>query len=551
MLTQLYIRNYAIIDEIEIQFREGLTIITGETGAGKSILMGALSLILGDRADSQSFFKQNEKCILEGRFLISHLPKVKQYLHENDFEGDDELIIRRELSPQGRSRVFINDTPSTLSVLQPLTSTLIDMHRQFDTIELQQSQFQLDLLDELAKHHELLSSYQLNFQQWKNVQQTLLQLQSTNLQIKQELDYHQFLYNELEAIQLQENELEELESRLAILSNSESLKADMEKALWVLQNEEEPVSVKLKSAIQTLESHAKKIVLLEPLLQRLQSALIEVKDISYELESFFETTHVDQAELEKVSDRLNEGNRLLKKHHAQSTAELLALQQDLSTRIHQAVNADEEEQKLRGEIDAAFTVLQTQAAELHQHRFQLIPSIEENVNALLQKVGMPNARMKISMSEIDFNFYGNDKVEFLFDANKTGKFQPIAKVASGGELSRLMLCIKSVLADSTQMPTLVFDEIDTGISGETAIQVGNIMQTLSKKHQLICITHLPQIASKAKAHLFIYKQENAEGQIHTRLKELSEDERIDVLAEMLSGKDSGEQAKDMVKNLMR
>ncbi len=551
VLTNLYIRNFAIIEDLEISFQQGLTIITGETGAGKSILMGALSLILGERADTQSLYNPAEKCIIEGTFDISHLTKVKDLLISQDFEVHHELIVRRELNAQGRSRVFINDTPTTLSVLAPIAHTLIDMHRQFDTIELQQSQYQLELIDELAKHEKELLHYQLQFQQWKKLLSALDHLRQQHTLIKQELDYNQFLYNELDELDLQEEELEQLEQTFQLLSNSETLKSDLQKAVYQIQGDQDPVTIKLKTCIQLIESHAKRLQIVEPISTRLQSVLIEVKDIGLELEQLFESTHFDQSQIDKVTERLSEGNRLMKKHHVQSTHELIALKIQLESKINQAAHADDEEETLTKQIDELFASLQVQAKSISQSRKKQLPQVERKVNELLKKVGMPNALMKISHEPMDLGISGIDKIEFLFDANQAGKFQPVSKVASGGELSRLMLCIKSVLAHSTQMPTLVFDEIDTGISGETAIQVGKIMQELSRNHQLICITHLPQIAGKADQHIYIFKEANAAGKLHTQIKMLNHEERVDVLAEMLSGKGSGEQTRKMIKELMK
>lgn len=551
VLTNLYIRNFAIIEELEIGFQQGLTIITGETGAGKSILMGALSLILGERADSQSLYNPAEKCIIEGSFDISQLSKVKNLLVAQDFEVHHELIIRRELNAQGRSRVFINDTPTTLAVLVPIATLLIDMHRQFDTIELQQSQYQLELIDELAKNEKELIQYQTQYQHWKSLINELDNLRQQNKLIKQELDYNQFLYNELEELNLQEEELEQLEQTYHLLSNSETLKSDLQKAVYQIQGEQDPVTIKLKACIQLLESHSKGIQVVEAICSRLQSVFIEVKDIGLELEQLFESTNFDQAQIDQVAERLSEGNRLLKKHHVQTTQELLELRTQLELKINQAVHADDQEEILNKQIEELFISLKVQATNISLSRKKQIPGVEKKVNELLKKVGMPNAMMKIAHHDIELGYAGIDKVEFLFDANQAGKFQPVSKVASGGELSRLMLCIKSVLAHSTQMPTLVFDEIDTGISGETAIQVGKIMQALSEQHQLICITHLPQIAGKADQHIYIYKEANTNGELHTQVKILTQEERINVLAEMLSGKDSGEQARKMVKELMK
>lgn len=551
MLKQLFIRNYAIIDEITISFKKGLTIITGETGAGKSILMGALSKILGERADSQSLLNSNEKCIIEGTFDIENNKSAQDFLLENEFDVSNELIIRREITSNGKSRIFINDTPTTLSLLSPLANLLIDLHRQFDTIELQNATHQLQMVDEIAQHENVLSNYKTHYQSWKKSQQTLAQLQEQNRLIKQELDYNQFLFTELEAIKLQPNELEEIESELVILQNSDTLKQSLGKASMLLNENDESIIIQLKSILNSLESQAKNIPALQTIVERLNSTYIEIKDISSEVDDLFSSTNYDEEKINTLTERLNEGNRLLKKHHVLDTNSLLEILQTLEEKIAQATSADEDEIALKQEIENQFKEVKNIAEIISAKRQVQFSTIENNVNSLLQKVGMPNATLKIQHTETDYSSTGKDKIEFLFDANKTGKFQPIHKAASGGELNRLMLCLKSIIAGSNNMPTLIFDEIDTGISGEVALQVGNIMKELAIKHQLISITHLPQIASKANQHLYIYKQENETGNINTRIKELTNEERVDVLAEMLSGKDSSHQTKEIVRELMK
>jgi DNA repair protein RecN (Recombination protein N) len=551
VLQKLHIRNYAIIEEIEISFRHGLTIITGETGAGKSILIGALSLILGERADSKMLLNQEEKCMIEGTFDIRTNENTKQFLIQHDIEADNELIIRRDIAGNGKSRVFINDTPATLNLLSTLASTLIDLHRQFDTQELQQTSEQLHLIDEVCNNKAILTAYQSAYKHWKSLQHQYQLLVEKNRIIKQELDYHQFLFTELETFNPTQNELEDIESELDILNNSEALKTNLQSALYILKDSEDPLLAQLKHIIQQLEPHADKIRSLNDIKLRIDTTRIELKEISSELDDLYDRTHYDEARITQLTDRLNEGNRLLKKHGTNSTNALLELKASLQEKISHAVTADEQEQEFFNSIKEEAADVTRLATQLSSARKKSLSAIEEHVNALLKKVGMPNATIQLSMTIVELNTTGMDKIDMLFDANKTGKFASISKVASGGELSRLMLCIKSLLAHSTSLPTLIFDEIDTGISGETALQVGAIMKELSQHHQLICITHLPQIAGKANQHLYIYKEENNHGAIITHMKQLSDDERVDVLAEMLSGKESSSQAKEMVKQLMK
>ncbi len=551
MLTKLHIRNYAIIEEIEISFKNGLTIITGETGAGKSILMGALSLILGERADSKSLLHKEEKCIIEGIFNIHQIDTAKKYLTQYEFDADDELIIRREITSNGKSRAFINDTPATLIQLSGLASILIDLHRQFDTQELQQTSEQLHLVDEVCKQKQTLLEYQLSYKKWKILQQEFQLLAEKNRLIKQESDYHQFLYIELEAFNPKKNELENAENELDILNHSEALKTSLQSALLLLKENEDPILSQLKTIISQFEPHANKLATLDEIKQRINSTYIELKEISSELEHMYDNTNYDEERINQLTERLNEGNRLLKKHGQNNTDALIEIRSQLEEKISSASTVDEQELKLAKEIEEEYKQLTKIALQLSETRKKMIPSIEKNVNALLKKVGMPNASIQISITQVDYNYTGFDKIDILFDTNKTGKYASISKVASGGELSRLMLCIKSLLANSTSLPTLIFDEIDTGISGETALQVGHIMKELSQHHQLICITHLPQIASKANQHLYIYKEENNQGNISTLMKEVHDEERINILAEMLSGKQSSSQAKEMVKQLMK
>ncbi len=551
MIRNLQIRNFAIIDEINIEFENGLTIITGETGAGKSILMGALSLVLGERADAKMISTQAEKCIIEAIFNIGSNPLAKKYLEENDFDSDSDLIIRREISTNGKSRIFVNDTPTTLSILSPLSHLLLDLHRQFDTIELQQNAQQLTLLDEIAGSKTAFLLFTEAFNQWKKFERAYETLVQQNEFIKKELDYHSFIFNEIDSMQLQENEIEQLESELLRLENAEAFKQSMQVAAEFLQNSETPIIGNLKQVMQQLQTHNKINPAMNSLLERLNAILVDLKDIHGEVESEYEKVFYDPEKIALLNDRLNDANRLLKKHRLTSTGELLQLRHSLEQKIIQAETADEEEQKLLLKTTELHNQATMVAQKLSEKRIKPIPQIESKINGLLKKVGMPNASFKIDHAVSEISKSGIDKIEFLFDANKTNQFKPLSKVASGGELSRLMLCIKSLIADSTNLPTLIFDEIDSGISGETAIQVGNIMKQLSAKHQLISITHLPQIASKAQHHLYIYKKENSTGNIKTFIKELHDDERLDILAEMLSGKGSSIKAKEMIKELMK
>lgn len=550
MLKSLHIRNYAIIEDIFIPFEDHLTAITGETGAGKSILIGALSLVLGDRADSGVLMNPSEKCIVEACFQVDMLKDVELYLAKHDLDFHPELLIRREIVSQGKSRVFINDTPTTLSVLIPLGAMLIDLHRQFDTLELQKNDFQLTIMDELAENDKLLETYKGHFLEWSYAKQQLEQLTLEHTKLKQELDYQLFLLKELEELNLKPNELEQLESELQLLTHSEGIKSNLQKANYMLHESEEPILQQLKQLVQLMDQYQNHSGDIKQIRDRLQSSYLELKDIQQELHSLEENTFFDQHRIETLTQRLNEGNRLLAKHHVSTTEELLQIQDNLNAAILRINRSEEEEDLLKEKVEKCFQFMKKEADQLRTRRTKQFKPFETKTKELLKQVGMPNARLQIQHQETEYTNTGTDRIEFLLDANRSDRWQPLMKAASGGELSRLMLCIKSLLANVTRMPTLIFDEIDTGISGEAAMQVGNIMKELAGKHQLITITHLPQIAGKAHQHLFIFKEENSDGKITTKMKKLDDEQRVEVLAEMLSGKSNSEQSKAMAKDLM-
>lgn len=547
----MYVKNFAIIQEVEIEFQPGLTVITGETGAGKSILLGALSLILGERADLQLVASNADKCIVEGRFDINTLTEVKQFLLHNDLDESNELILRREIAPGGKSRAFINDTPTTLTTLSTLSTLLIDLHRQFDTIDLQHQRQQLHMFDAIAGLKQEVHECNYAFQLYQTAKQKWSEVTQRNKIIKQEQDYNQYLFDELDKLQLRENELEEIDSELAILNNGEALKSSLQKAVYDFNETDSPIIAKLKSILQSLEPFTPHSSSLSEITERLKSMWIEAKDISNELEHLADATSYNAEKVDLLTNRLNEGYRLLKKHHCTTTNELLQCKTSIESKLKLAITADEEETKLKQIMDLKWESVNKLATALSQKRQQVLPEIQARINALLPKVGLPNAKMLIEEQTIEINAHGINKVEFKIDANKTGKFQPIGKAASGGELSRIMLCIKSLQAKSTQMPTMLFDEIDTGISGETAIQLSTMMRELAVQHQIICITHLPQIAGKGSQHLYIYKKENKAGKIMTSVKYLNEEERITALSEMIGGKQSNKDALNMVKQLMK
>ena len=551
MLKKLTIQNYAIINEIEIHFSDKLNIITGETGAGKSILMGALSLILGDRADTSVLLNREKKCFVEGSFAVSGKKEVRNFLKENDLDSEEELVIRREIAVNGKSRAFVNDTPVNLEQLRTLSTCLVDLHRQFDTLELGESDFQREVLDALAGHADLLLQYQTVYKQWKHSQHELEELQQQKNQFTKEYDYNKFLFDELEEAGLKENELEEADQELKLLSNSEGIKAALSKAVYELSEGELPLVQQLKSVINQLQTYSGYHANLPVLMQRLQSAYVELQDINGEIEHINDLIQFDPKRIEQLNDRIAEGYKLQKKHGVHSTAKLLLIKNKLDEKLQAVLNIDEAIASKEKVVNQLIHDAEELATRLSANRNKQTKPLQDKVNKLLHQVGMPNARLQVQSQAVSLNYYGKDSVGFLFDANKSNRFEPIRKVASGGELSRLMLCIKSLVAQSLDLPTLIFDEIDSGISGEAAKQVGIIMKELAAKRQVISITHQPQIAGKADAHFFVYKEIKGEA-IKTNIKQLSKEERITTIAQMLSGEKPTaaalENAKEMVMN---
>ena len=534
MLRSLHVQNYAIIEEITIDFSSQLNIITGETGAGKSIVMGALSLILGDRADTTVLLSRDKKCFVEGSFIIKGKNEVYEFLKENDLDSEDELVIRREITANGKSRAFVNDTPVNLSQLQQLSSSLVDLHQQFNSLQLGETDFQREVLDVMAGNASLLKTYKITYENLQSLKKSLEELEEQKRQFNKEVDYTRFLYEELEEAGFKENELEDNEAELKLLSNSESIKAALAKAYYCLEESELPVVQQLKTLGNQLNSFASFHPDLQLILQRLHSAQVELQDIADEIDRLNSHVNYDPKRIDLLSERNSVGYKLLKKHGVTNTNELLLVKDQLEEKLQAVLNIDENISFKQKQIEQLFEDAKKVALKISLQRQKEIKPFEENVNGLLVQVGMPNAKLKVDLAEVPLNSYGMDSIEFLFDANKSKQFAPVSKVASGGELSRLMLCIKSLVADSIDLPTMIFDEIDTGISGEAARQVGAILKQLSAKRQVICITHQPQIAGKANSHYYVYK-EIVDDSVKTNIRVLSQDERITAIAKMLSG----------------
>ncbi|MCX6288614.1 MAG: DNA repair protein RecN [Bacteroidetes bacterium] len=549
MLSKLEIHNYILIDQLSIDLSNQLSVITGETGAGKSIIMGALGLILGDRADSTVCRDASKKCFIEGTFLLNNKQTYQAFFTEHELDLTDEVIIRREINAQGKSRAFINDTPINLNELKQLTSQLVDLHQQFDTLTLGDTDFQRTVIDALAGVQKDLAQYQSVFHLWKDHQKQLAELISRRDEFEKTESYKKHLLEELAALQLKENELENLEQELKFLENAVSIKAQIDQSIQVLESADNPIVQQLKQIANNLDSIVKWQPEFADLLNRLKAAQIELADVANELSSWQDKIDFDDKKLVLIQDRLSEGYSLQKKHKVQSTNELISIQQQLELDLTAVLSLDEEINQLTKQVKADEKQVVDLATSLTQKRNKETAPFTKNVNQLLHQVGMPNAKIKVTIDEVAYNAYGKDKIDFLFDANNTQKFEPIKKVASGGELSRLMLCIKSLVAKSIDLPTMIFDEIDTGISGEPAKQVGLLLQGLGQARQVLCITHQPQIAAKGHAHLFVYKEQKGTS-TNTFLRALSANERVQHIALMIGGDPPSKSALENAKELL-
>lgn len=533
MLQHLSIQNYALIEQLEIDFSSGLTIITGETGAGKSILLGALGLIAGNRADAQSLQDKTKKCVIEAVFNIKEYA-LKAFFDAQELDYELTTTIRREINPEGKSRAFINDTPVTLSQLKELTERLIDIHSQHQTLTLNGNEFQLSVVDAFAGHTDLLKQYSADFKQFKAIEKKLNELIEKEMQAKKDLDYFQFQFNELEEADLKAGKQTEWEQELEALNNAEEIKLNLSKATFGLSGGEQNLLASLNEIKILLAPFARFKTELNDLNTRVSSAYIELKDISNELENIEQDIVYDPKLIEELSTRLDGIYRLQQKHQVKTIEELIAIKEDINTRLADFGSLESEIEKIKKELQQFTDTLTTASKKITANRKKVIPKIEKELATLLASLSMPNAQLKIEHVELpSFTANGTDKVNFLFSANKGSDFKELNKVASGGELSRLMLSIKSSLAKLTALPTIIFDEIDTGVSGDVADKIGIIMNQMAEGIQVITITHLPQIASKGGSHLFVYKADK-NNKTYSSIKKLTPDERIQEVAKMLS-----------------
>jgi DNA repair protein RecN (Recombination protein N) len=549
MLQKLDIQNYILIDALSIDLSSQLSVITGETGAGKSIIMGALGLILGDRADSSVCRNPEKKCFIEGVFKLQNIEQYKSFFDANEIDLSEELIIRREISAQGKSRAFINDTPINLNELKQLTSQLVDLHQQFDTLSLGDTDFQRSVIDALAGLHKDLAPYQKTFSNWRDNEKKLQVLVAQKNEFDQTESYKQHLLEELAALELKEDELEALEQELKFLENAVTIKSQLDASVQALDSSDNPIVQQIKQIANNLEGISKWQPEFEGLLSRLKAAQIELVDIASELERWQDKIDFDENKINTIQERLSAGYSLQKKHKVQSTNELLAIQHQLETDLQAVLNIGEEIAALEKQVIAESLEVKKLATNLSAQRNKQVEPFTKKVNSLLKQVGMPNASIKVVIETISYTIYGQDKVDILFDANNMNKYEPIRKVASGGELSRLMLCIKSLVAQSMDLPTMIFDEIDTGISGEPAKQVGILLQALGANRQVLCITHQPQIAAKGHSHLYVYKDQKG-STTNTHLKTLSQEERVQHIARMIGGDPPTKTALENAKELL-
>lgn len=541
MLARLLIQNYAIIDELEIEFHPQFTVITGETGAGKSIILGALSLILGERADTSVLIDKEKKCIVEAVFDIRHQKAVQKWLQNEDLDLEMDTRIRREINTSGKSRAFINDTPVQLAQLQALGLMLVDLNRQFDNRLLHQASFTFEMLDSFTPNAPALEQFRnlkSQFIQYSNKLNNLIQQEQT---AKAEAEYLEFLYNELDQAAFKPNEIEELEVKVKSAQHQEDISKAIAAASYIIQDAEESQIAQLRRAMQELSSVAAFAPHTEPLYARLQSVMEELKDVGYELTSLQEQQTFDPEDLQQWTDRLDLGFKILRKHNLADTAALLDFKAELQGKLLGLQSIEDEIAQTQQTVAQLEIQLDALAQELNRNRAKIIPEVVHQLEDTLHRIGMPNARLQFELSPADsYNDYGKDEVAFLIDANKSDKFLSVAKVASGGELSRLLLAIKSLVSQHLSMPTMIFDEVDAAISGEAARQVALLMQQISARQQVIVLTHQAQMAAIGSQHLFIYKEEDQNSQqFKTKMRELLAKERVQYIAQMIGGAQPG------------
>ena len=541
MLQRLSISNYALIASLSIDFDNGFTAITGETGAGKSILLGALGFVLGNRADSNILFDETKKCVVEAVFAL-HNERLKSFFEENDIDYDDECIIRRELTPQKKSRAFINDTPVSLQILKELGSQLVDIHSQHDSLLLCNPDFQLTLLDDAANNSELLAEYKKAYKEYTSAKNELDALRKKALNNIDENDYLKFQLDELLKSELQDNEYEELAQRIEILENQEEISRLLIESTTILENSDSSLLDGVNSLIYNVDKLKKYIPEFSSMSERLNSVKIELKDICSDLNDMQDDSQYDISSLETLQERFDTIQRLMMKHHLNDYSQLIQLREEIRNKVDEFSNIDEIVADKEKEVKAMEKTLKQKANELNKRRLSAKTVFEKDVTDVIRQLAMPHGVFEIKMDNTnELTSNGTDVVTFMFSANKGYAPENMAKAASGGELSRLMLAIKSIAAKNNYIPTLIFDEIDTGVSGEVASKLGDIMNVMGETLQLVSITHLPQVASKAKHHFFVYK-DIVDEKTRSNIRTLTREERIMEIAKMLSNAEVTEEA---------
>lgn len=550
MLTALSIKNYALIDDLKVDFPEGFIIITGETGSGKSIMLDALSLILGKRADMSALRNKEEKCIIEAEFSLQNY-EFQPLFQELDIDYDPQTIIRREILPSGKSRAFVNDVPATLEVLSRLGQVLVDIHSQHQTLALSDTSFQFAIIDAMANNKSLLTEYVQLHLLLKKEQKKLEELIEFQKNAKKEYDYNLHQLKELKSATLEEGILEELEESYEEASNIEDIKENVSESLYLLNDENIGILNNLRELKRSFSSLTEYKQLYRDLYERIESAFLELEDLASEISDIDESIEADPDNLEQISKQLNKIYSLQKKHSVATVEELIAIQQELEEAVSKTESVDIDLNKQKKIVEEQHTATLKKANQLHKAREKVIPALDKKLTNFMHELGMPNGRFAITLTSTDTFFAnGNDELSFLFSANKGGEFGQLKKVASGGELSRIMLAVKAIMAEHTALPTIMFDEIDTGVSGEISQKMGDIMKQMSQNRQVFAITHLPQIAAKGAYHFKVFK-EDSKGKTTTHLKLLTEEERIIELSEMLEGKNSGASARNHAIELLR
>ena len=550
MLNTLSIKNYALIDDLKVDFPKGFIIITGETGSGKSIMLDALSLVLGKRADMSALRNKDEKCVIEAEFSLQNY-EFQSLFNELEIDYDPQTIIRREILPSGKSRAFVNDSPVTLDVLSRLGEVLVDIHSQHQTLSLSDTAFQFEIIDAMAENKSLLEEYQRLLALLKNEQKKLQELIDFQQTANKEYDYNLHQLKELKSVTLGEGILEELEESYEEASNIEEIKENVTESLYLLNDENIGILNNLRELRRAFSNLTEYKQQYRELYERIDSAFLDLEDLSRDVADIDENIETDPENLEEISKQLNKIYSLQQKHKVATVEELMSIQERLEKAVSKTESADfdlKEQQELVAKHQAETS---KKATELHKTREKVVPTLTKQLESFMHELGMPNGRFDIKLTSTSHFFNnGNDELSFLFSANKGGDFGPLKKVASGGELSRIMLAVKAIMAAHTALPTIMFDEIDTGVSGEISQKMGDIMKQMSKNRQVFAITHLPQIAAKGAYHFKVFK-EDITGKTTTHLKMLTEQERISELSEMLEGKNSGESARNHAIELLR